>query len=213
MRANHFRGKPAASLPSLQRGVVLFIALIVMVVMSLAALGLIRSVDTTTAVLNNLAVRQAAILPANYAIEQAGVALFASQGGPLIPDIKNDWLPNNYYAEHNNWDSQNVPGLPDGVPQPLQTKLAAQGLPVAWTDVDKNRITYLIERMCNPAAPNVAPLNAASGTWCDMGQPKQSPGTTVGQQGITLPQQAFYRVTVRVDGPQNTVSFLQAMLR
>lgn len=208
---NSFRGQAAS--PSRQRGVVLFIALIVMVVMSLAALGLIRSVDTTTAVLGNLALRQSSILTANYAVEQAGVALFVDQGGPLIPNINQDWPANNYLAEHNNWDSQGVLGLPDGVPTPLQTKKNAQGLTAFWTDTENNRVTYLIERMCNPAAPNVAPLNAASGTWCDMGQPKQSPGTTVGQQNITLPQQPFYRVTVRVDGPQNTVSFLQAMLR
>ena len=54
-----------------QRGVVLFIALIVMVAMSLAAIALIRSVDTTTTVIGNLAFRQASILPANFAVEDA----------------------------------------------------------------------------------------------------------------------------------------------
>src|ERR1700758_5529421 len=56
---------------SAQRGVVLFIALIVMVVMSLAAIALMRSVDTTTAVIGNIAFRQASILPGNFAIEDA----------------------------------------------------------------------------------------------------------------------------------------------
>ena len=64
------------ALKSTQRGVVLFIALIVMVVMSLAAVALMRSVDTTTAVIGNLAFRQASILPANYAIEDAAAGLF-----------------------------------------------------------------------------------------------------------------------------------------
>ena len=40
---------------SRQRGVVLFIALIVMVAMSLAAIALMRSVDTTTAVIGSWA--------------------------------------------------------------------------------------------------------------------------------------------------------------
>jgi len=60
-----------------QRGVVLFIALIVMVAMSLAAIALIRSVDTTNAIVGNLAFRLASILPANASIEQAASALFS----------------------------------------------------------------------------------------------------------------------------------------
>lgn len=209
MPANPFRRSVAPLLLPRQRGVVLFIALIVMVVMSLAAVGLIRSIDTSTQVLGNLALRQAAILPANYAVEDAGVGLFSDMGGPRIPDVQVDTPAQNYYATHNQgWDDQY------GVPQPLQTKLAAQNLTRFFTDAGNNRITYITERMCNPLAPNPAPGNAASGAWCDMGQPKQSPGTTVNQgTPLILPQQVFYRVTVRVDGPQNTVSFLQAMLR
>lgn len=199
------------SLASRQRGVVLFIALIVMVVMSLAALGLIRSIDTSTAVLNNLALRQAAILPASFAIEDAGVGLFTDMGGPRIPDIRVDSLPQNYYATHNQgWDDQY------GVPGPLQTKKTAQLLARKFpADNEGNVITYVTERMCNPAAPQAPPADGTAGpTWCDMGQPKQSPGTTVNQGApLTLPQQVFYRVTIRVDGPQNTVSFLQGMLR
>jgi len=43
-----------------QRGVVLFVALIALVVMSLAAVALIRSVDTATIIAGNLAFRQSA---------------------------------------------------------------------------------------------------------------------------------------------------------
>ena len=206
-----YRANALASLPPRQRGVVLFIALIVMVVMSLAALGLLRTVDTTTAVLNNLALRQAAILPANYAVEDAAVGLFADAGGPRIADIRVDNLNQNYYASHSQaagWDDQY------GVPKPLQTKAGAQALKRFFNDAENNRITYITERMCTPTAPVIPADNSAAGSWCDMMQPKQSPGTTVNQgTPLTLPQQVFYRVTVRVDGPQNTVSFLQAMLR
>jgi hypothetical protein len=71
-----------------QRGVVLFIALIVMVAMSLAAIALIRSVDTTNILIGNLAFRQSSILPANMAVEQAAAALFpeaACQRSPIRP--------------------------------------------------------------------------------------------------------------------------------
>ena len=68
-----------------QRGVVLFIALIVMVAMSLAAIALIRSVDTTNILIGNLAFRQASILPANIAVEQAAAALFADAAIGGVP--------------------------------------------------------------------------------------------------------------------------------
>ena len=65
---------------------------------------------------------------------------------------------------------------------------------------------YVIERMCLAAGP------ATIGN-CDLVPPKVNPGTTIGDAAITLPSIPFYRVTVRVDGPQNTASFVQANLR
>lgn len=218
MTAHSFGTNAPQSLAPSQRGVVLFIALIVMVVMSLAALGLIRSVGSTSGVIGNLALRQSAILPASYAVEVAAASLFAD-ANPLnaatIPDVRADFPAQNYYATKSQPDDQY------GVPLPLQTKAAAAALARqiqsncgSADPLSCDRITYVTERLCNPAAPIIPAGNGAAGTWCDMGQPKQAPGTTVNQPNpLTLPQQVFYRVTVRVDGPLNTVSFMQAMLR
>ena len=200
---------------SRQRGVVLFIALIVMVAMSLAAIALMRSVDTTSAVIGNLAFRQASILPANYGIEDAAAGLFSDVNPAHIvrvPDVRVDTPAENYYATHSQaagWDD------PYGVPQPLQTK-PPPTWPRAKTDGAQNTITYVTERMCNPNAPVIPADKSAAGTWCDMMPPKQSPGTTINDpMAAILSAQPFYRVTVRVDGPPgtNTVSFAQAMLR
>ena len=211
------RHPPARRAPigdSRQQGVVLFIALIVMVAMSLAAIALMRSVDTTSAVIGNLAFRQASILPANYGIEDAAAGLF-NDAHPAnvarIPDVRVDTPAQNYYATHSQaagWDDQY------GVPQPLQTKAAAAALTRKQTDGAGNTITYVTERMCNPDAPVIPADNSARNSWCDMMPPKQSPGTTINDpMAALLSAQPFYRVTVRVDGPQNTVSFAQAMLR
>jgi Tfp pilus assembly protein PilX len=211
------RHSPARCAPignSHQRGVVLFIALIVMVAMSLAAIALMRSVDTTSAVIGNLAFRQASILPANYGIEDAAAGLF-NDANPAnlarIADVRVDTPAQNYYATHSQaagWDDQY------GVPQPLQTKAAAAALTRSQADGAGNTITYVIERMCNPNAPVIPADKSAANTWCDMMPPKQSPGTTINDpMAAILSAQPFYRVTVRVDGPQNTVSFAQAMLR
>jgi Tfp pilus assembly protein PilX len=216
MNTRHPRARRAPIRNSRERGVVLFIALIVMVAMSLAAIALMRSVDTTSAVIGNLAFRQASILPANYGIEDAAAGLF-NDANPAniarIPDVRVDTPAQNYYATHSQaagWDDQY------GVPQPLQTKAAAAALVRSQADGAQNTITYVIERMCNPNAPVIPADNSASGTWCDMMPPKQSPGTTINDpMAAILSAQPFYRVTVRVDGPPgtNTVSFAQAMLR
>ena len=197
-----------------QRGVVLFIALIVMVVMSLAAIALMRSVDTTTAVIGNLAFRQASILPANYGIEDAAASLFADANTAniaRITDVRVNDATQNYYSTHNQgWDDQY------GVPTPLQAN-PGSAWPRAKLDGAGNTITYVIERMCNAAAPHPdAADNKSARSWCDMAPPKQPPGATINDPSAGIDfRQVFYRVTVRVDGPQgtNTVSFAQAMLR
>ena len=53
----------------LQQGVVSFIALVALVVMSLAAVALIRSVDTATLIAGNLAFKQAATASADAGVE------------------------------------------------------------------------------------------------------------------------------------------------
>ena len=197
-----------------ERGIVLFVALIVMVAMSLAAIALIRSVDTANTVIGNLAFRQASILPANYAVEQAAAALFSdvnTSGVPAITDPTADLPAQNYYAS---WQASDDAR---GIPAPLQTLAnwnsagLGQKLIVDVDQADANakvtEIRYVIERMCVEAGP-AAPKR------CDMLPPKQNPGTTVHDESApTLNPIPFYRVTIRVDGPKNTASFLQAMLR
>jgi Tfp pilus assembly protein PilX len=53
----------ARPVPRRQRGAILFIALIVLVAMSLAGIALMRSVDTNVLIAGNLAFRQSASRP------------------------------------------------------------------------------------------------------------------------------------------------------
>ena len=187
-----------------QRGVVLFISLIVMVAMSLAAIALIRSVDTSTGVVGNLAFRQAAILPANLAVEAAAAALFDDVRGTTAPiDRSSDMPAENYFATLQPGENTR------GVPVELQRKPNFTQTRVL-TDHTGNEIRYIIERMCLPAAAG----EAASAARCEMLAPKRTSGTTANEgSAIELPRGPMYRVSVRVDGPKNTTSFLQAMLR
>ena len=91
----------AASDREHQRGVALFVALIVMVAMSLAGVALIRSIDTTTSVTGNIAFRQSALLQANWAIEDAIAHVYTGDTklapGAMI-DTTNDDTANFYLA-------------------------------------------------------------------------------------------------------------------
>ena len=195
-----------------QSGVVLFVALIVMVAMSLAAIALIRSVDTTNAIVGNLAFRLASILPANASIEQAASGLFSDADIATvdhIPDKENNLPAENYSACR--LKEPTCGGLLEdarGVPLVLQKKTTASTLTKKFDDTVQTgtQVTYLIERMCLQPGP-ATPAN------CDLVPPKGNPGDTIGDAaaaGVNVP---FYRVTVRVDGPKNTASFVQAMLR
>jgi Tfp pilus assembly protein PilX len=202
-----------------QRGVVLFVALIVMVAMSLAAIALIRSVDTTNAIIGNLAFRLASILPANAGVEQAAGALFSDADIASIVHIpdKNVSVPaQNYFACRQGLGG--CGGSPEdarGVPAVLQKKSTASALtkqfdacdtPAACSASTDSKVTYIIERMCLAAGP------PTTGN-CDLVPPKGNPGDTLGDAGAAAVSVPFYRVTVRVDGPKNTASFVQAMLK
>jgi len=195
-----------AAPPARHRGVVLFIALIVMVALSLAAIALIRSVDTTTTVIGNLAFRQASILPANMAVEEAAAALFSDAdiaGAIRIPNRDSNLPAENYFAFWQNSDDAR------GIPAQLQKRTAftqTKMLVDASLTGAQTEVRYVIERMCVAAAP---PTNAN----CNLLPPTGPFGTTVGDSSLALPSVPYYRVTIRVDGPQNTASFVQAMLR
>ena len=72
----HFSPDRGMRPPPRQQGIVVFVALIAVVLMSLAAVGLMRSVHTSTIVVGNLAFRQAAQSMASAAVEKAVYDMF-----------------------------------------------------------------------------------------------------------------------------------------
>src|SRR5471032_278355 len=61
-----------------QRGVVLLIALIVLVAMTLAGIGMMRSIDAGTLVAGNIGFREAAVATADTGVEAARTWLLAN---------------------------------------------------------------------------------------------------------------------------------------
>jgi type IV pilus assembly protein PilX len=176
--------------------------LIAMVLLSLAAVALMRSVHTNTLVVGNLAFRQAAVSLSTAAVEKAVYDLFPPTR--TIASLDDHNLDRNYYATlQPGADANGIPKALQGTP-PQYYPREAQVVTDAATG---NTVRYVIERMCRDPGP-------ADGRWCEMIPPKQPYAKEAQQkQGITLPKIPYYRMTVRVDGPGNSVSFSQAMLR
>lgn len=197
-----------------QRGIVLFIALIAMVVLSLAGVALMRSVSTANAVAGNLALRQASIAPVNNAVERAVLWLFGDLPvtPPAIPNRNLDDAAHRYFA------TLQAGELPNGVP----ALLAGPYPPAGYTfgvDVDPTgaEVRSVIERVCRLTTGGVPPTEGTQGMVdnCDMIPPIEALGGTDNETGRPpLPPIPHYRLTVRVDIPNtNTVTFAQAMLR
>lgn len=198
-----------------QRGTALFVALIMLVAMSIAAVSLVRSVDTTVVVSGNLAFQQAALQAADYGIEAAVTRL------RTLPK-ESRWTLAGSTASDENANYRPVMFAPSalGSPKVGGTSIAIPGAPsVDWSKIPSlpsddtppgYTVQYLIDRMCTGTPPitDLAANCVSSGTE----QPGGSKTGGVGETPFTWVLSIPYRVTVRVAGPNNAQSFVQVML-
>ncbi len=202
-----------------QRGVVLFFTLIALVVMSLAAVALIRSVDTSTMIAGNLAFKQTATTSGDAGIEAAinwlntiqnqmvanGQNIYLDPGAALTFNQTNQTTVPGYYSS-----STPVANLTNGTISWDNTNSALVG-----TDLSGNTIRYIIERMC--MLPNQVP----SAQNCLFA----TPVTTLGSQAVVAADQVCQgagclssaqspqlRITAQVAGPKNTYSYVQTFV-
>lgn len=181
--------------PRHQRGMIsTIIALIVLVVTLMAAVALMRSVDTSNTIAGSLSFRQGVTQESERAYQAtlANATMFTGSNGEA------DNTTIGYYASTLAVDSRGIPTL-------LTNQTG--GLVMTGT---QNIVRYVIERLCPNAgkalktAPNacLAPSAAITG------------GSTTGNQGgFTAGALAAYRLTVRVDGPKNAVGYVQTVIR
>lgn len=182
-----------------QRGAVLFIALIVLVAMSLAGIALIRGVDTANLIAGNLAFKQNATHGGDWGVEQARAWLQLQPAATLYADV-----PGRYSAAmQTGLDFTSTdPSAPD-------FDWDANAFD-AGADPAGNQVRYVIHRMCelagNPGSVNCVRTSLGGTTGGTQG------GATYGGAALPSTSQIYYRITARVTGPRNTVSYVQVML-
>jgi type IV pilus assembly protein PilX len=187
--------------PIKQQGVVLFFALIALVVMSLAAVALIRSVDTSTIIAGNLASKQSATSSADSGLE---TALSWMDGIADFTTLNADNAALGYYATEAvdpttlNWDA-------------TDSKPATGSNVTAGKDISGNSIRYVIQRMCrtNGASNPGGCLFGAPVVGSNSQGVKDAPSAGA---NTSTEQSPIYRVTARVVGVKNTISYIQAFV-
>jgi Tfp pilus assembly protein PilX len=181
-----------------QRGVVLIIALIVLVSMTLAAIGMSRSVDTANLVAGNMGFKQATVQSSDLGIQAATTWLSASSGGTIL---QNDSAGDGY--------SSVAPGT-----EPNWEDIAAwSGNSVVVNggsaDAAGNVTRYMIHRMCTLTGAYNATGNACA-VYYPSGSTCAGCSMSVGAAQYAGQPQLYYRITTRVDGPHDTISIIQA---
>jgi Tfp pilus assembly protein PilX len=194
-----------------QRGVVLFFALIALVVMSLAAVALIRSVDTSTMIAGNLAFKQSATSSGDAGVEAAIRWLAATEAANNTKNIYTD-------ATH----EFNITNASNGYYSNADTALglfanstwnAIAAAPI--TDPSGNKIWYVIQRMCRTANQVLSTTNCLFSSAAVNSNNQTTPLYSTVCSGPGCPvagQSPEYRITSKITGPKNTVSYIQAFI-
>ncbi|MFA6040115.1 MAG: hypothetical protein WC733_01275 [Methylophilus sp.] len=194
MMSNLYKSQPAST--RAQAGIVLFVALIALVVMSLAAVALIRSVDTNTLIAGNLSFRQSTLVTTDTGVE-AAIAWVKAQSDAGA-DMTADNTASGYYATYTNLNLVTPADF-------KKSSVWANSATVTGTASEE--IRYIVERMCRIDSGVTVCLEGTSSSSSNV-----SHNDSQYMEGLKLPGGAspLYRVTVRVTGPKNTVSYAQA---
>jgi type IV pilus assembly protein PilX len=188
------------------RGIALITALIVLLAMTLAALGIVRSTFTSTRIAGNLAFQQAATQSADVGIEAAIAWLENNRAGTRLHnhiDIGAGELVGYFARREDPPAGQSWQTYWDTV---IATTARVNALPA---DGAGNQVSWVVHRLCNAVGdPN-------SGVGCEA--TPELTGSESGSRGsgviwLVTASQRYYRITARVDGPRNTVSFVQVVV-
>ena len=172
--------------PRRQQGVVMFVALIVLVIMTLAGLAMLRQLGTGVSIAGNVAFKQNATQVADVGTESA-YAWIMAHGLALDSD---GLAGTGYFSS---WGASVDPSAFDWPNAPVITD-AATG----------NTVRYVIHRLCE--LPNTNAKNARCSAQAGTSQDKGGGG------GALSDPQPYFRITTQVMGPRNTLSYIQVVM-
>jgi Tfp pilus assembly protein PilX len=211
-RPKSFIGK--ARLRTRQSGIVLFIVLIVLLGMTMAGISLMRATNASTLIAGNLAFRQAATYYGDIGTESAA-AWLQTNSTSLDSDIPSSGYFASTLSDPTSgltWDDYWTSTLdPNPVARPVSTPTNSGNVWTLATDSStQNTVSYVIQRLCRAAGASsvaasgcISPPAIANSTQSSMG---------AGFVQFNSNTQVYYRITARIEGPRNTVSYVQTIV-
>jgi Tfp pilus assembly protein PilX len=192
------RSAHASSRASRQRGIVLYVALVVLIVMALVGIAMMRGSGSGISIAGNLGMKANATNVADIGTEAARTWLMAQNAGTLSNDQPG------YYSS---WGAGT-----DVDPSRLNW---ANSVLVTADDGTGNAVRYIVHRLC--ATANMPPNNPAQ-QCADVNASGDATGQSRGGIGYPGPgpsisTQPFYRISSQVIGPKNTVSYIQVVMQ
>jgi len=192
-----------------ERGVVLIFTLIILLILTIGAVALMKSMNISMFSAGNLAFRQDLVNQGDQAI--ATVVNDFLTGGPLVLSSTT-----NFNVPAYNYSATMLPNNPQGVPNIL---LASDStFQASWTAPDITApsytvgsatespgvtMRYIIDRLC------VTGTVEATSSGCVQSTAAPTGGSNKDPSGLGSPSATVYRISVRVSGPRNTQAFLQ----
>jgi Tfp pilus assembly protein PilX len=183
---------------SRQRGVVLIFTLIVLLILTIGAVALMRSMNTALVGSGNLAFRRDLVNQGEYAVSQV-MAEFQT-GGDLSTSAStlSNVLADNYSATMLPTNAEGVPTalLQNTLPTTVGTHADLSGM---TSDI---QIRYVIDRLCSATG-------TPTGALCVQSSAAPTGGTAGNTATVKPPTATVYRLSVRVTGARSTQVFLQ----
>ncbi|HKT30041.1 hypothetical protein [Dyella sp.] len=186
-----------------QKGMIsTLIALIVLVVTLLAALALMRSVDTSNTIASSMTFRQSALQSAERAYVDALQNITFAQ-----PTSDNDQSSLGYYAEPQPATSRSTGDIPNVLINLTSGSIAQ----VTKANTNDDDIYYVVERLCQAAGP--ATITGCVTPGAQILGASVSNQTSDQNEPFNNGATAAFRLTVRVNGKKGSVAYVQSFLR
>lgn len=196
-----------------QRGIVLIFALITLVIMLIGAVAISRSINASQFTIGNIGFKRDLTNQGERAVQ---IALDSVRGTGALADVttRNDDL------KAANYKATLLPTNAQGIPTALLSDTEFDAIGVATNDISVGdmgvKIRYVIDRMatttgiCSTATCTMANQIVFGGGSSEWINSQTNSGAANNANPSAIPQQPIYRITLKVSGPRNTLSFFQS---
>lgn len=173
-----------------QQGMVLIVTIIAVLAMTVAAYAMLRATSASLGIAGNLAFKKNATSAGDLGVEQARIWLMAQTSATLSANQ----APGYFSA----WDK-------DFNPLTYTWTSGTSAVQATSDDGNGNSVMYVIHRLCETTGSfNLSNPNCV--------YQSNSLGSGGGSEAIFTVQRPYFRITTRIAGPRNTLSYVQTIM-